>query len=70
MRTIDVEDVRYESITDAYDTCKWIERKGISLEDITLGNVHDEIEEIVDDHCLAISQVLNGNSIEGYIIEA
>lgn len=71
MRSIALEDVRYESLTDSYSTCKYIERRGISLEDVTLGNVHDLIEEMVDEHWLPIIQVINpDNMIEGYIIEA
>ena len=70
MKTITLDDVRYESILDSYSTCKYIERQGISLEDVTLGNVHDCIEEMVDDHKLPITQILNDNMIEGYIIGA
>lgn len=71
MKSIDLEDVAYESITDTYSTCKYIERKGITLDGFTLGNVHDMIEEIVDDTWLPITQVINpDNQIEGYIIGA
>ena len=71
VRSIDIGDVSHESIVDSYDTCKWIERQGISLEAITLGNVHDEIEEMTDEHWLPIVQVINpDNQVEGYIIEA
>ena len=71
MRTIDLADVNHESINDTYSTCKYIERQGISLEEVTLGNAHDEIEEATDDLCLPIIQVLNPEGIiEGYIIGA
>ena len=71
MKTILLEDISYESLTDSYNTCKYIERQGISLEEVTLGNVHDIIEELTDDHWLPITQVINlDNMIEGYIIEA
>lgn len=71
MKTILLEDIGYESLTDSYNTCKYIERQGISLEEVTLGNVHDIIEELTDDHWLPITQVINlDNMIEGYIIEA
>lgn len=71
MKTIATEDIGFKTITDAYDTCKYIERQGISLEDVTIGNAHDIIEELVDDHWLPITQVINhDNMIEGYIIEA
>ena len=71
MKTIDIEDIEFpESISDAYLTCKYLERQGVSLEDVTLGNVHDLIEEIVDDHQLPVTQVIENNSIEGYLIGA
>jgi len=71
MKTIDIEDIEFpESINDAYLTCKYLERQGVSLEDVTLGNVHDIIEEIVDDHQLPVTQVIENNSIEGYLIGA
>lgn len=71
MKTISVEDVRYEAISDTYSTCKFIERQGISLEEVTLGNAHDVIEEITDDHQLPITQIINpDNLVEGYIIGA
>lgn len=70
MKTIDIEDLQYETISDAYSTCKYIERQGISLEEVTLGNAHDIIEELVDDHQLPVTQILNKTSIEGYIIGA
>ena len=70
MKTIDIEDVCFpEAINDAYLTCKYIERQGISLDSVTLGNVHDSIEEAVDDHQLPITQVITvPDTIEGYII--
>jgi len=71
MRIISVEDIAFETVTDTYSTCKYIERQGISLEDVTLGNAHDMIEEVVDDHQLPITQIINpDNQIEGYIIGA
>ena len=71
MKTISINDLQHETITDTYSTCKYIERKGISLEEITLGNAHDMIEEVVDDHQLPIIQIINpDNQIEGYIIGA
>lgn len=81
MRTIDIQDINpHESISDVYTTCKYIERKGIPIDEFTLGNCHDAIEEVVDNLQLPITQVLleesyptdNGIqsniSIEGYII--
>jgi len=68
MRTVSVADLRHETVSDAYTTCKFIERQGISLEDFNLGNVHDEIEEAVDDHALPVTQVIDGGQIQGYII--
>lgn len=71
MIIISLEDVEFpEIIQDAYRTCKYLERKGVSLEAVTLGNVHDAIEEAIDDNQLHISQVVNDRSIEGYLIEA
>ena len=83
MRTISIEDLpAHESVSDTYSTCKFIERKGISLDEFTLGNCHDAIEEAVDDNDLPVTQVVyeqsypteNGIqswvSIEGYIIGA
>lgn len=80
MKTLNIEDVNSpESILDAYTTCKWMERKGIPLDTITLGNVHDAIEEAVDDNQLPITQVIIERNflinneqapdlIEGYLI--
>ncbi len=69
MKTITIEDVRFpEAIQDAYLTCKYLERQGIPLDSVTLGNVHDSIEEAVDDHQLPITQVVIENNIEGYLI--
>lgn len=71
MRTVSTEDIRFESVVDSYLTCKWIERQGVSTAEVTLGNVHDEIEEMADEHGLPIVQVINpDNQVEGYIIEA
>lgn len=83
MKTLNITDVRFpEAIQDSYMTCKWLERQGISIDEVTLGNVHDEIEEAVDDNNLPITQVIyeqsyptdNGihswTSIEGYLIGA
>jgi len=78
MRTVAIDDVRCpEAIQDGYMTCKYIERKGIPIDEVTLGNVHDIIEELTDDHQLPIVQVLIDNSIvnepdtiEGYLIGA
>ena len=71
MRCIDVEDVGFETVVDTYSCCKYIERQGISLEEVTLGNAHDVIEELVDDHHLPIVQIVNpDNMVEGYIIGA
>ena len=81
MKTIDIQDITHESISDVYTTCEYIERKGIPIDEFTLGNCHEAIEEAVDDNQLPITQVLleesyptdNGirswTSIEGYIIE-
>lgn len=83
MKTIDINDINpHDSLVDAYSTCKFLERQGIELDEVTLGNVHDEIEEAVNNHNLPITQVIyeqsyptdNGihswTSIEGYIIGA
>ena len=72
MKTIDVADVMlFETVTDTYSTCKYIERQGISLEEVTLGNANDVIEEITDDYNLPITQIVNpDNAVEGYIIGA
>lgn len=83
MKTICLEDINpHDSLFDAYSTCKFIERQGISLDEFTLGNCHDAIEEAVDDHDLPVTQVIyeqsyptrNGIysnvSIEGYLIGA
>lgn len=80
MKVIDIEDVRFpESIQSAYMTCKYLERKGIGLDAVTLGNVHDIIEEVVDDNQLPITQVIEtrypasnepADTIEGYLIRA
>lgn len=71
MKSLDIADVSFETIHDTYNTCKYLERQGISLEEVTLGNAHDVIEEIVDDHQLPITQIINpDNIIEGYIIGA
>lgn len=71
MKTIDIEDVGFQTVADTYSTCKWIERQGISIGNVTLGNAHDVIEEIVDNCWLPIVQVINpDNIIEGYIIGA
>ena len=70
MKTLHIEDVQYPGmIQDAYMTCKYLERQGIPLDTVTLGNVHDSIEEAVDGHQLPITQVITvPNTIEGYII--
>lgn len=71
MKCMDIADITHEVLSDAYITCKYIERQGISLESVTLGNAHDIIEEIVDDHQLPITQILNpDNIVEGYVIGA
>ena len=83
MKTLNIEDVPFPGmIQDAYMTCKYLERKGIPLDTVTLGNCHDAIEEAVDNHQLPVTQVIiegayptsNGIftwvSIEGYLIEA
>lgn len=71
MRCVNIEDIGFEVITDTYSTCKFIERQGISLEEVTLGNAHDVIEELVDGHNLPITQIINDSDIiEGYIIGA
>ena len=83
MKTICLEDVNtHDLVFDAYSTCKFLERQGIQIDEVTLGNVHDEIEEAVDNNNLPITQVVyeqsyptnNGihswTSIEGYIIGA
>lgn len=69
MKTVESKDLGIgDNIHDAYSTCKYIERQGISLEDFNLGNIHDEIEEATDDHCLPIVQVTDSNQIKGYLI--
>ena len=69
MRTVSAEDVSItDTVHDAYSTCKFIERQGISLEDFNLGNVHDEIEDAVDDNALPVVQVIRSNQIQGYLI--
>ena len=69
MKTIDIEDVDYQTIHDTYSTCKYIERQGVSLEKYSLGNCHDEIEDATDELNLPIIQVINPDGIiEGYII--
>ena len=71
MRTIGLDDVGYEAIADTYTCCKYIERQGIEITDVTLGNAHDVIEEITDDYQLPITQIINpDNIIEGYLIGA
>ena len=83
MKTICLEDVNtHDLVFDAYSTCKFLERQGIQIDEVTLGNVHDEIEEAVDNHNLPITQLVyeqsyptnNGiqswTTIEGYSIEA
>lgn len=69
MKIIEREDIRHETVVDAYTCCKYIERKGHSLEEVNLGNVHEVIEELTDDHWLPITQVISENQIEGYVIE-
>ncbi|MBQ6512237.1 hypothetical protein [Methanobrevibacter sp.] len=81
MKCIDIRDIQpHDSISDVYTTSKFIERKGIPIDEFTLGNCHEAIEEAVDDHQLPITQVVmeeayptdNGiqswTTIEGYII--
>lgn len=69
MKSISIEDMRIaDSLSDAYTTAKFLERQGISLENFNLGNVHDEIEEAVTDHNLPVTQVVNGEQIQGYLI--
>ena len=80
MKVLSIEDVNsIESIQSPYMTCKYIERQGIPLDTVTLGNVHDSIEEAVDDNQLPITQVIIERNftinneqapdiIEGYII--
>lgn len=69
MRTVSAEDLSIsDTIHDAYSTCKYIERQGISLEEFNLGNVHDEIEDAVDDNALPIIQVIWSNQVQGYLI--
>ena len=83
MKIIHLEDINiHDSLSDTYSTCKFIERQGIPIDEFTLGNCHDAIEEAVDDYNLPITQVVyeqsyptnNGiqswTTIEGYIIEA
>jgi len=71
MRCINIEDIGFETVIDTYSCCKYLERQGISLEEVTLGNAHDVIEEAVDDNYLPVTQVITtGNVIEGYIIGA
>ena len=69
MRTIAIEDIGHNTLHDTYTTCKYIERQGVSLENYSLGNCHDEIEEATDELALPIVQVLNPDGIiEGYLI--
>ena len=50
MNTLNIEYVRFpEAIQSPYMTCKYLERKGIPLDEVTLGNVHKVIEEAVDE---------------------
>lgn len=70
MNTLNIEYVRFpEAIQSPYMTCKYLERKGIPLDEVTLGNVHEVIEEAVDDNQLPITQVIiERNLVEGYLI--
>ena len=80
MNVLNIEDVRFpEAIQSPYITCKYLERKGIQLDNVTLGNVHDVIEDAVDDNQLPITQVIIERNftinneqapdlIEGYLI--
>ncbi|WP_296882247.1 hypothetical protein [uncultured Methanobrevibacter sp.] len=79
MNTLNIEHVRFpEAIQSPYLTCKYLERLGISLDNITLGNVHKCIEKAVDDNQLPITQVITENHsinnqqvqnlVEGYLI--
>ncbi|MBQ2832415.1 hypothetical protein [Methanobrevibacter sp.] len=70
MKVLDIEDVSRDAIADTYSTCKYIERQGISIGNVTLGNAHEVIEEVTDNCWLPITQVTNNNVIEGYIIGA
>jgi hypothetical protein len=72
MKVINVEDIDIgDTLCDAYTTSKYIERQGYSLDNFSLGNVHDEIEEATDELMLPITQVINDSDIvEGYIIGA
>ena len=70
MKVINMENISIaDTLCDAYTTSKYIERKGYSLDNFSLGNVHDEIEEATDEMQLPIVQVINDSDIiEGYII--
>ena len=82
METICLEEVNKDALFDVYSTCKFLERQGIEIDEVTLGNCHDAIEEAVDGHNLPITQVIyeqsyptdNGIqswiSIEGYLIRS
>lgn len=70
MNRKNIEYVNQESIIDPYLCCKYLERRGIPIDEVTLGNVHDVIEEMVDDNHLPVTQVTIENAIEGYIIGA
>lgn len=71
MKTLTIDEVNPKNITDTYDTCKYLERQGISLEAVTIGNAHQIIEEIVDEFRLPVTQIINpDNVVEGYHIGA
>lgn len=80
MNTLNIEYVRFpEAIQSPYMTCKYLERKGIPLDEVTLGNVHKVIEEAVNENHLPITQVIIERNylinneqapdlVEGYLI--
>ena len=69
MKILNIEDVTPGSIQCPYMTCKYLERKGIPLDEVTLGNVHEVIEKAVDENQLPIIQVKQApDLVEGYLI--
>ena len=63
MKVINIADAGFEVLSDPYTTSKYIERQGYSLDNFSLGNVHDEIEEATDTLQLPITQVINDSDI-------
>lgn len=69
MKCLKLKDVRFpETIQSPYMACKYLERNGIPLDNVNLGNYHKIIEEAVDNNQLPVTQVINEENIEGYLI--